>query len=185
MTGKQPLHDSKQKSMGIRVYTHDYIYNMWPAYLWRRAVCVGSEASCRADARVAAAPWARATVDRGLWLAWPLVNLLPLPEAFLWLAVGLKWAANARITLITDFRLPSTMSAKTKEAHVKSFPTLLDTVYTYRQIRIFDTSVLWTLSYNFNNTSWLQLWIMSHRKFRNIYSWNKEKKKRAEIHSFL
>lgn len=37
------------------------------------------------------------------------------------------------------------------------FPTLLDTVYTYRQIRIFDTSVLWTLSSNFNNTSWLQL----------------------------
>lgn len=45
---------------------------------------------------------------------------------------------------------------KRKDAHVKSFPALLATVYTYRQIHIFDTSVLWTLSSNFNNTSWLQ-----------------------------
>lgn len=80
------------------------------AYLWIRATHAGCEASCCADARAAAAPCARATVERGLWLALPLVKVLPLPVAVLWLAEGLKWAASARIILITDFRLPSTMS---------------------------------------------------------------------------
>lgn len=81
------------------------------AYLGRHAACAGCETSCRADARAAAAPWASAIGDRGLWLLVPLVKLLGFPEAALWLAEGLKWAASARIILITDFRFPSTMSA--------------------------------------------------------------------------
>lgn len=43
----------------------------------------GCEASSRADASAAAAPCASATVERGLWLAEPLVKPLPLPEAAL------------------------------------------------------------------------------------------------------
>lgn len=80
-------------------------------YLGRPVACAGCETSCRAEASAAAAPWASAMGDRGLWLLVPLVKLRPFPEAALWLAEGLKWAASARIILITDFRLPSTMSA--------------------------------------------------------------------------
>lgn len=70
----------------------------------------GCEASCRAVASAAAAPWASATGENGLCLAQPLVKLCPRPDRALLLAEGLKWAASARIILITDFRLPSTMS---------------------------------------------------------------------------
>lgn len=81
------------------------------AHLGRHVARAGCETSCRADASAAAAPWASAIGDRGLWLLVPLVKLLLFPEAALWLAEGLKWAASARIILMTDFRLPSTMSA--------------------------------------------------------------------------
>lgn len=107
-----------------------YIYSVTPsddcdccwwclplAYLWIRAARAGSEASSRADASAAAAPWASATVEWGLWFMLPLGKLLPLPEAALWLAEGLKWAANAKIILITDLRLPSTMSKNRKRTY--------------------------------------------------------------------
>lgn len=43
----------------------------------------GCEASCRADTRAAAAPWASATGDRGLWLVKPFVKPRPPPDAAL------------------------------------------------------------------------------------------------------
>lgn len=53
------------------------------AYLGRHVERAGWEASCRADARAAAAPWASAIGDRGLWLLAPLANVLAFPEAAL------------------------------------------------------------------------------------------------------
>lgn len=60
-----------------------YLQLLWPAYLWIRMARAGCDASSRADASAAAAPWASATGERGSWPVGPLVKPLPFPEAAL------------------------------------------------------------------------------------------------------
>lgn len=109
------------------------MFRIAAAYLCIRVIRVGCDASNRADASAAAAPCAKAMVERGLWVAWPLAELLPPPLADLLLAEGLKWAASARIILITDFRLPSTMSVEKKE-HMERMEQLLPTYREEREV---------------------------------------------------
>ncbi len=76
----------------------------------------GREASCLATASAAAAFWAMAIVEWGLWLSEEPVELLPTSAPALWLAdaEGLKCAARARMSLMADLRFPSTMSLSTE-----------------------------------------------------------------------
>ncbi len=76
----------------------------------------GREASCLATASAAAAFWAMAIVERGLWIVRGASGTPAYisPSSVTGWCGGFKMSARARMSLMADLRFPSTMSLSTE-----------------------------------------------------------------------